>query len=890
MEKNRIEIAGQTLTIPNAFQRLDSMPDDPKDSVVYGVRNSETICYVIIYPIDRSQAMPFDTELVSKGIHSALGEKQGLIDIQAVHTNEGLKSVYSIVKTLKEPSGVQYNLTLQIAFPDQMLHVQGYFEEAGITGQRDSMVYQIAVQKGLLEEDANDSWGEDPFDKEYRNGVLKNLSENEEYDSLFPDHPLSILRAFIRTILNINHETVEDGSSTKDSLEQNKNPEITDGTSGSSESPVEEPVSESVEGLDIKALEETLNEILPGIAMYVRDVNLNDKCLASYEPGTILMERGFTDASCRVMGMKTRHRITILSNHMADFGEFEHGTGWGLFVANHGSHFKVLDVYEYQGKTQILLLHLPDDERWKLFPKIEINIEKNLIEDSRKRFENKCVQEVVPELDTEEWRDRCRNPIGMDIDGHLFDIDEQVRHENDAVLNIEYQIIVQGIMQRLTDDKQKNIAWLHTAMERYKDHPLGSEIIKACMRKLYELLPEDQREKLDQAIGKDMDSIEEQLNKIRTLIMNNKPEEAKPLMDALANKVDENPMFREDEVSQYFRFREWFEECLYRHMYQPKKEIHRAEFPYDDIYALQGSMYIDLNDLEKARECLRKALSWNPVNAQISFEYAETFKIAGDMETFFEESKKIQKISLHNRDVARFLRNTGYYFTETGKYKEAMMCFMRSLLFDGDSKTAKSEIDYLHQNFDIEIAMPDAEACREFAKQYGFDLGADNDLLGMLYAYGKHFMDEKQEDGAAYCFGILYELTDDPKIKNILGQLGVKVDSESPSASDNKDTSGKPGTLYLKNSKADARGMVTDSGFVVFAGSRIFATPTKSCPESIRALRKKYKKHIDADMILQKDLTFTSASQAASFVLFASTNGLTSWVDGDGNTLKSLQG
>ena len=98
-------------------------------------------------------------------------------------------------------------------------------------------------------------------------------------------------------------------------------------------------------------------------------------------------------------------------------------------------------------------------------------------------------------------------------------------------------------------------------------------------------------------------------------------------------------------------------------MYKPEKELRRAQYPYDEIYSMQGSMYIDLSDLDKARECLKKALSWNPVNARISFEYAETFKIAGDMETFFEESKKIQKIALHSRDVARFLRNVGYYFT-----------------------------------------------------------------------------------------------------------------------------------------------------------------------------------------------------------------------------------
>lgn len=91
--------------------------------------------------------------------------------------------------------------------------------------------------------------------------------------------------------------------------------------------------------------EQTINEILPGLTMYVRDVNLPDRLSERYIPGTIILERGFTDASSRVMGMKTTHRFAILSNHMRDLSAYEHGTNWGLFVAASSSHFLILDKY-----------------------------------------------------------------------------------------------------------------------------------------------------------------------------------------------------------------------------------------------------------------------------------------------------------------------------------------------------------------------------------------------------------------------------------------------------------------------------------------------------------------------------------------------------------------
>ena len=190
---------------------------------------------------------------------------------------------------------------------------------------------------------------------------------------------------------------------------------------------------------DVELLEKTINEILPGLTMYVRDVNLAPKLAEKYEPQTIIMERGFTDASCRVMGMITTHRFAILSNHMADFSEYEHGTNWGLFVARNNAHFKVLDIYEYRGRTQILLLHLPDDSRWKMFENVKLSVEEQFIEDSRKRFENKSVQDPVPELVTEEWLGRCSAPLGMTDSGEFFDLEPLLQSEMRSVKDANFR-------------------------------------------------------------------------------------------------------------------------------------------------------------------------------------------------------------------------------------------------------------------------------------------------------------------------------------------------------------------------------------------------------------------------------------------------------------------
>lgn len=160
--------------------------------------------------------------------------------------------------------------------------------------------------------------------------------------------------------------------------------------------------------------EEIINEMIPGLMMYVRDVNLDKKIEDRYLPNTIITGKGFTDASKKVKGMKTTHRFSILSNHMDDFSSFEKGTNWDLHVANYNSNFLILDKYEYNGKIQILLLHLYDNEQDKILVDKKTDVLNNIIIASRKIFEKKCGLEVIPELATESWINRCSTPIGFD--------------------------------------------------------------------------------------------------------------------------------------------------------------------------------------------------------------------------------------------------------------------------------------------------------------------------------------------------------------------------------------------------------------------------------------------------------------------------------------------
>lgn len=45
-----------------------------------------------------------------------------------------------------------------------------------------------------------EGWFQDPYNPKYRGGSLRSITDNEEYDTQFPDHPLSQVRSTLKTV------------------------------------------------------------------------------------------------------------------------------------------------------------------------------------------------------------------------------------------------------------------------------------------------------------------------------------------------------------------------------------------------------------------------------------------------------------------------------------------------------------------------------------------------------------------------------------------------------------------------------------------------------------------------------------------------------------------
>ncbi|WP_375104760.1 DUF4357 domain-containing protein [Paenibacillus sp. RS8] len=84
-----------------------------------------------------------------------------------------------------------------------------------------------------------------------------------------------------------------------------------------------------------------------------------------------------------------------------------------------------------------------------------------------------------------------------------------------------------------------------------------------------------------------------------------------------------------------------------------------------------------------------------------------------------------------------------------------------------------------------------------------------------------------------------------------------------------------------------AKALYVDGKVIVLAGSKIAINTTEKKFSKLVAVNRNDKHVVGSDMILKKDVEFTSSSLAAQFVTSNISNGLRVWRTNAGQTLKS---
>ena len=194
------------ISVPTEYKQLPAKASDPDNAAVYGHVNTQSDCFVQVYPLADSEAVIPDTpDAIVAEIRNTMSDEEGLIEANCGMTSNGRKYAYSLTKVLHEPRSTEYRLSMKIELQDAVMAVNGFFMETGSPGYREAII-KSRMEREMQTAAGTDlpAWNYDPYDSTITKGYLMNESEKREYDNRFPLHPLTEARKFILSVITGN--------------------------------------------------------------------------------------------------------------------------------------------------------------------------------------------------------------------------------------------------------------------------------------------------------------------------------------------------------------------------------------------------------------------------------------------------------------------------------------------------------------------------------------------------------------------------------------------------------------------------------------------------------------------------------------------------------------
>lgn len=191
----------EELKLPSYLVEIEDY-DNNEETHKYRYSTDEASCFINTFILsDEASRIPREKEVLIQGLHETMDQFRGIIEVANGFTRSGKEYVYYIVKTLvgDQKQHHCYYLVLQLDQGISLTQVTGTFLYRHSQDYRDQEIY--AKFKELF---PREEWEKDPYDKNFRRGLLMNQGEREEYDILFPEHPLTQARKLVKDLIEKN--------------------------------------------------------------------------------------------------------------------------------------------------------------------------------------------------------------------------------------------------------------------------------------------------------------------------------------------------------------------------------------------------------------------------------------------------------------------------------------------------------------------------------------------------------------------------------------------------------------------------------------------------------------------------------------------------------------
>lgn len=333
--------------------------------------------------------------------------------------------------------------------------------------------------------------------------------------------------------------------------------------------------------------------------------------------------------------------------------------------------------------------------------------------------------------------------------------------------------IIEEIKKGLTGNASHDANYLHDQAMKYRNHENSEEILRILSDMTFDLLPDDKKEALHNAMFIGDKRIDQAYNEVNNLFKNRKLDEAAELMSKIEKQAD--TYFDHTEKTKKYSFRNRFDEYLFVELYKPEKQYERTPFDFCTYLAFYGYILVEMKKPEEAVRVLEKAIKYNPVNTGPRFEMAECYKVLRNPEKLFECVKVTLKIASTPADIARCYCNLGYYCIDIKDYDSAVCFYYNSMLYVPNDNI-KGELQHISMLTKKPITPPSKEDILKAFEKYNLHHGPSQVVINMAYSLGEYCVEHNaRPEESIYYYSIAYNLTRNEDIKQKIDKLSAQI-------------------------------------------------------------------------------------------------------------------
>lgn len=163
------------------------------------------------------------------------------------------------------------------------------------------------------------------------------------------------------------------------------------------------------------------------------------------------------------------------------------------------------------------------------------------------------------------------------------------------------------------------------------------------------------------------------------------------------------------EARQWFSFASPFERLAYRRVERDPRELTQVEAPFDRLYAALAYVYVQKGEYEPARDALKQAVRWNPMNCAHRLNLAELYRALGNAQEWAALSASVLERAVTPQALARAFANLGQFFLSCDRLSAAEGCRRAAIHACADDAAATALASQLDREHPELAGLPDSE-------------------------------------------------------------------------------------------------------------------------------------------------------------------------------------